>query len=267
MPEKELHVAIRVEPKHRRKAMKVVRRVLREYWNQAFTGTHVSTHVRNKNDKSVGIVSIWSDELSGIDIGSPKNANDFKSNKCCRTCYSMHDCGWCELHEHGVEAIELDDTVCSEWESKEGYCSKDTETIENEIVGSTEKPEDEERIVRCHTCNFIRANNWCALRQFSVEMLPCPQWEPKKMCDKMTGVIKELETSAIVNYPEDAPDIAYQRTIVALIEYQYKQFRRGGLSKGSIQIAGENYMKYDFYLLSGEARIDSKRYRFLIQLD
>ena len=180
MPKKELHITIRVEPKHRRKAIKVARKALRACWKEALEGTYISTSVRNKADRTVGVVRIWSDELSGIDIGSPKDINDIESNKCCRTCYSIHDCGWCEFHEHGVEAIELDDTVCSEWEPKED-CPMD----EVGFVDSTEKTEDEQQVVRCCTCNFIRANNWCALREFSVEMLPCPQWEPKEStCDK-----------------------------------------------------------------------------------
>jgi len=88
----------------------------------------------------------------------------------------------------------------------------------------------------------------------------------------MTDVIKILlETSAsdctMVDYIEDVPSLAYQTVIETLIEYQYKQFKDGGLSSGSLQMTNENYMKYDFTLLSGEAMIDSKRYRFLIQLD
>ena len=60
-PDKELHVSIVVDPKYRKKAMKVANNLVYRFWKEAMNGGLIGSHVRDEYNHSVGTVNIWSD--------------------------------------------------------------------------------------------------------------------------------------------------------------------------------------------------------------
>ena len=81
LPDKELHVSIVVDPKYRKKAMKVANDIVYRFWKEAMNGGHIGSHVRDECNYSVGSVNIWSDPRPlGIDELYPERYGEKKQN-------------------------------------------------------------------------------------------------------------------------------------------------------------------------------------------
>ena len=85
--DRELRVSIVVDPKYRKKAIKVANDTVYRFWKEAMNGGHISRHVRDECNNSVGVVNIWCDPSPPMTITQCSECSHFISKKASYTCY------------------------------------------------------------------------------------------------------------------------------------------------------------------------------------